>query len=240
MPLSTLRVTPRDVPRKTRGQDGFATSFPAGDLHPLQHAGLSRRSPVSRSHGSNRSLLTRRHFVTYPIMIRQNRQRRRPAPCSEMDLPEYDATARGAAAFQTETASVAILFLAWAGIIRPTWGRRTVSRRTLCPDSSVYGCEAHGVRPSLSAKGLTELQRVVDSEDVKTLPSCGQAVTPPKALQLTRLRWTSSGQGGLLHKGLEQFGLDDATGRPEMGASMRPDDERSRIALRPLLQWTQS
>src|SRR3569833_3874012 len=34
MPLSTLRVPPRDGTRKTRGQDGFATSFPAGDLHP--------------------------------------------------------------------------------------------------------------------------------------------------------------------------------------------------------------
>ena len=30
MPRTTLRHTPRDVPRKTRGQDGFATSFPAG------------------------------------------------------------------------------------------------------------------------------------------------------------------------------------------------------------------
>ncbi len=28
MPLSTLHKTPRDVPCKTRGQDGFATSFP--------------------------------------------------------------------------------------------------------------------------------------------------------------------------------------------------------------------
>jgi len=45
MPLSTLPETPRDVASKTRGQDGFATSFPVGLLHPLQHAGLSRRSP---------------------------------------------------------------------------------------------------------------------------------------------------------------------------------------------------
>ena len=44
MPRSTLRNTPRDVPRKTRGQDGVAFSFPVGLLHPLQHAGLSRRS----------------------------------------------------------------------------------------------------------------------------------------------------------------------------------------------------
>src|SRR5258707_13182634 len=46
MPLSTLQVTPHDVPCKTRGQDGFATSFPVGLLHPLQHDGLSRRSPI--------------------------------------------------------------------------------------------------------------------------------------------------------------------------------------------------
>jgi hypothetical protein len=31
-----------DVPCKTRGQVGFATSFPVGLLHPLQRAGLSR------------------------------------------------------------------------------------------------------------------------------------------------------------------------------------------------------
>src|ERR1700688_639064 len=49
MPLSPLQETPRDVPCKTRGQDGFATSFPVGLLHPLQHAGLSRRSPVCPS-----------------------------------------------------------------------------------------------------------------------------------------------------------------------------------------------
>src|SRR6202022_4306994 len=51
MPLSTLRETPHDAPCKTRGQDGFATSFPVGLLHPLQHAGLSRRSPVCPSFG---------------------------------------------------------------------------------------------------------------------------------------------------------------------------------------------
>src|SRR5712691_8844027 len=35
MPLSTLQETPRDVPSKTRGQDGFATPFPVGLFHPL-------------------------------------------------------------------------------------------------------------------------------------------------------------------------------------------------------------
>src|ERR1700686_1641785 len=44
MPLFTLHVPPRDGPRKTRGQDGFAISFPAGLFHPLLHAGLSRRT----------------------------------------------------------------------------------------------------------------------------------------------------------------------------------------------------
>ena len=44
MPLFTLHVPPRDGPRKTRGQDGFAISFPAGLFHPLRHAGLSRRT----------------------------------------------------------------------------------------------------------------------------------------------------------------------------------------------------
>jgi len=34
MPLSTLQMTPRDVTRKTRGQDGFAISFPAGTCTP--------------------------------------------------------------------------------------------------------------------------------------------------------------------------------------------------------------
>ena len=49
MSLSTLQTTPRGVARKTRGQDGFATSFPVGLLHPLQHAGLTRRTPFSPS-----------------------------------------------------------------------------------------------------------------------------------------------------------------------------------------------
>jgi hypothetical protein len=52
MPLSTLQTTPRGVARKTRGQDGFATSFPIGLFHPLQHAGLSRRSRDCRPTGS--------------------------------------------------------------------------------------------------------------------------------------------------------------------------------------------
>src|ERR1700675_723405 len=54
VPLSTLQETPRDVPGKTRGQDGFATSFPVGLLHPLQHAGLTRRTPGCPSSAQNR------------------------------------------------------------------------------------------------------------------------------------------------------------------------------------------
>jgi len=52
MPRSTLRKTPRDVPRKTRGRDGVAFSFPV--LHPLQHAGSSRRT----TRNALRSLVT--------------------------------------------------------------------------------------------------------------------------------------------------------------------------------------
>src|SRR4029077_9555132 len=53
VPLSTLQETPRGVPCKTRGQDGFATSFPVGLLHPLQHAGLTRRTPDCPSSDHN-------------------------------------------------------------------------------------------------------------------------------------------------------------------------------------------
>src|SRR5713101_1045548 len=63
MPLSTLQETPRDVPSKTRGQDGFATSFPVGLLHPLQHAGLSRRSPVCPSPTSDRQVTITLHSL---------------------------------------------------------------------------------------------------------------------------------------------------------------------------------
>src|SRR5712692_3314209 len=60
MPLSTLQETSHDVPCKTRGQDGFATSFPVRLLHPLQHAGLSRRSPICPSSSRDTSLM---HFL---------------------------------------------------------------------------------------------------------------------------------------------------------------------------------
>src|SRR6266853_5874176 len=53
MPLSTLQAIPRDITCKTRGQDGFAISFPVGLFHPLQHAGLSRRSPGCRQLAQN-------------------------------------------------------------------------------------------------------------------------------------------------------------------------------------------
>src|SRR5713101_7876949 len=64
MPLFTLQETSRDVSSKTRGQDGFATSFPVGLLHPLQHAGLSRRSPVCPLYAHNREArLPRRRLL---------------------------------------------------------------------------------------------------------------------------------------------------------------------------------
>src|SRR5438046_9576376 len=79
MPLSTLQETPRDVPSKTRGQDGFATSFPVGVLHPLQHAGLSRRSPVGR-HPTVDS------FADFPPRLRSH--------CTTSDAPLRLAAAR--------------------------------------------------------------------------------------------------------------------------------------------------
>src|SRR5580700_5341725 len=47
IPLSTLQATSRDVTRKTEGQDGVAVSFLVGLFHSLQHAGLSRRTPIN-------------------------------------------------------------------------------------------------------------------------------------------------------------------------------------------------
>jgi hypothetical protein len=51
----TLRNPPHDVFRKTRGQDRVACSFPVGLLHPLQHAGLPRRTPSCLNGKSRRS-----------------------------------------------------------------------------------------------------------------------------------------------------------------------------------------
>jgi hypothetical protein len=84
MPLSTLQETPRDVPSKTRGQDGFATSFPVGLLHPLQHAGLSRRSPGCPSSAHNR-------YLVGEIRAGRYRDGRRSAP--SLRSREYPACA---------------------------------------------------------------------------------------------------------------------------------------------------
>ena len=54
MPLSTLRLIPRGITRKTQGQDGVAFSFPVGILPPLQHAGLTRRTPSVCSNSGSR------------------------------------------------------------------------------------------------------------------------------------------------------------------------------------------
>jgi hypothetical protein len=60
-------------PCKTRGQDGFATSFPVGLFHPLQHAGLARHSPVSRptTRNSEGALTDRRVPQTFKTHIEQ-------------------------------------------------------------------------------------------------------------------------------------------------------------------------
>src|SRR5215467_4816855 len=73
MPLSTLQASPRDDACKTRGQNGFATSFPVGLLHPLQHAGLSRRSPTCPSSARNRleAAGVQRHLDSRPLIMMQ-------------------------------------------------------------------------------------------------------------------------------------------------------------------------
>ncbi len=73
MPLFTLRVSPRDDPSKTRGQDGFAISFPVRLFHSPLHAGLSRRTTgmhkrkisavAAATHNHNQSLLLRRNWL---------------------------------------------------------------------------------------------------------------------------------------------------------------------------------
>jgi hypothetical protein len=55
MPLSTLQATPRDVPSKTRGQDGFATSFPVGLLHPYNMPVYPGALRVARDPGTIRT-----------------------------------------------------------------------------------------------------------------------------------------------------------------------------------------
>jgi hypothetical protein len=47
-------VPPRDDPRKTRGQDGIAISFPVRLFHSLPHAGLSRRT--TKKHNRRRPI----------------------------------------------------------------------------------------------------------------------------------------------------------------------------------------
>jgi len=88
MPLSTLQETPRDVPSKTRGQDGFATSFPVGLLHPLQHAGLSRRSLSSPSFALVFAELEGFSIAVGPRVIPRNFQ------CTGQEFDTYDL-ARG-------------------------------------------------------------------------------------------------------------------------------------------------
>src|ERR1700688_3707236 len=85
MPLSTLRLTPRGATRKTQGQDGVALSFPAGILPPLQHAGLTRRTPGGDSNCDSRrgecdlSASLMKYFVVFSFRgLSSHRVRRGP------------------------------------------------------------------------------------------------------------------------------------------------------------------
>src|SRR5947208_17165384 len=72
MPLSTLHETPHDVPCKTRGQDGFATSFPVLLLHPLQHSGLSRRTSICRRFAPNNRVAASLSSLLHGILPRSS------------------------------------------------------------------------------------------------------------------------------------------------------------------------
>lgn len=94
---------------------------------------------------------------------------------------------------------------------------------------------------SLNAKGLTEVQRILDSEDVRELPAFGPAVMPPYTAASYAFTVDIQRPEGLQHKGFEQFGLDGHDGWPlDAREDARPDDERSRMTLGPILQWMQS
>jgi hypothetical protein len=70
IPLSTLRVTPCDVSRKTEGQDGVAVSFLVGLFHSLQHAGLNRRSLLNAASSTGRCNTIR--CINSAMLLREN------------------------------------------------------------------------------------------------------------------------------------------------------------------------
>jgi hypothetical protein len=53
IPLSTLQPTPHDAACKTQARMDSLLSFPVGLFHPLQHAGLARRTPCGRPTGGH-------------------------------------------------------------------------------------------------------------------------------------------------------------------------------------------
>src|ERR1700752_3263356 len=144
MPLSTLQETPRDVPSKPRGQDGFATSFPVGLLHRLQHAGLSRRSPDRRRSG----------LVVYE-----------PRPCSKLELRPIRCAALKRDClgklhshqrfFHTELPSTDISDLPLPGLISSEW--ESYDQRSKSPRV----CESARLATSWLWEASTEMRQVI-------------------------------------------------------------------------------
>src|ERR1700680_292514 len=86
MPLSMLQETSHDVPCKTRGQDGFATSFPVGLLHPLvgsRTGAILQRFSLSVAPRFRWECLTSRTVSSFPAPASSNPSCRFPA----MGLP---------------------------------------------------------------------------------------------------------------------------------------------------------
>ena len=55
-------------PARLEARDGFATSFPVGVLHPLQHGGLARRSPACLSLGNASQISQRKGNIPKVIL----------------------------------------------------------------------------------------------------------------------------------------------------------------------------
>ncbi|MGA9241894.1 MAG: hypothetical protein WBW03_07910 [Silvibacterium sp.] len=91
---------------------------------------------------------------------------------------------------------------------------------------------------SFNAESLTEIQLLLDREDVRTLPSFEPVAMPPKAFAYYAFIVDIQRPEGPQHIGFEQLGRSEKEGYSRQDA--RQDDKRSGMTLQPLLQWMQS
>jgi hypothetical protein len=152
MPLSTLQETPRDVPSKTQGQDGFATSFPVGLLHPLvgsRTGAILRRCSLSVAPRFLWECLISRTVSSFPAPASSNPSCRFPA----MGLPAHFLS-RVMRPLQQERLSAAVLVDAAGNRYRVPASRRaksysTFASRILDVSGSASGASESSCRPSL-------------------------------------------------------------------------------------------